>query len=163
METEIENLKKEMEKRLSVDDRIKFMGCAAGDIIAILAKYLIKTAGYTTTARVLLREIRELGKEKARKVMEMFKIEDRSRYNASKILKIVALFLGLELKKENGTYVVKCPYGESVRKSNEPFICKICSEFNQGIVEEVLGPTFKFKRNKYLLEDGFCDFEVEKK
>lgn len=159
----LEKIKKTLEEKLSFDERIKLLGYASGSIITTLAKYLIQAYGYTTMKKVLLREIRELGRRDAERIMEIFEIKEKTPENASKILKILAICLGLELKEENGgTHIVGCPYGECVKKFKEPFICKICSEYNQGVIEFILGPKFMFKRSKYLLENGFCDFQIEK-
>ncbi|MEM5883155.1 MAG: hypothetical protein QXQ77_02860 [Candidatus Aenigmatarchaeota archaeon] len=159
----IEKIKKELEEKLPVEERIKFLSYASGNIITILAKYLIKTTGYTTVSKVLLREIRELGKNDAEKIAKIFEIKEKTPENVSKILKIIALCLGLTLKEENGTYIIACPYGECVKKFKEPFICKICSEYNQGVIEQILGPKFVIKRDKYLLYDGVCNFQIEEK
>lgn len=160
----LEEIKRKIEERLSPDERIKILGYSAGSIITILAKYLIQTSGYSTMSKVLLREIRKLGREDAKKIVKIFNINEKTPENTSQILKILALCLGLELEEGNGqTHVVKCPYGECVNKFREPFICKICSEYNQGVIEEILGPGFVFKRNKYLLKDGFCDFQIERR
>jgi len=160
----MKEIKKELEKRLTPDERIKLLGHTAGSIICTLAKYLIQTSGYGITSRILLREIRELGKKDAKKIMEIFGIKERSPENASKILKIIALNIGLKLeKRKNGTVVTECPYGECVKEFEEPFICKVCLEYNKGVIEAVLGPGFTLKRSKYLLDNGLCDFRIEKK
>ncbi len=160
----LEKIKKDLEEKLSVEERINLLKYTSGNIITILSKYLIQTSGYATMTKILLREIKELGKKDAEKIMEVFGIKEKTPENASKVLKILAICLGLELKEENGeTHIVKCPYGDCVKKFKEPFICRICSEYNQGVIEEVIGSRFVLKRNKYLLEDGFCDFQIEKR
>ncbi|MEM5781743.1 MAG: hypothetical protein QXD43_00925, partial [Candidatus Aenigmatarchaeota archaeon] len=83
----MEKIKKALEEKLSFDERIKLLGYASGSIITTLAKYLIQASGYTTMKKVLLREMRELGKRDAERIMEIFEIKEKTPENASKILK----------------------------------------------------------------------------
>jgi hypothetical protein len=161
---ELEEIKKLLQKKLSEEEKIKLLGHTAGSIICILAKHLINSSGYGVISTILMREVKNLGKKDAEKIMKIFDIKRNDKESASTILKILAYNLGLELKRESGeTIVTKCPYGESVRETGVPFICSICVEYNKGVVEAVLGPDFTIEKTKYLLTDNMCSFNIKRK
>jgi len=157
-------VKKLVKKELGPDKRIRLLGYTAGNIICILAKHVIKSSGYGVTSTILMRELRNLGKTDAEKIMKIFKIKKRTPENASKILRIIAYAIGLELKiKKDQSVVIKCPYGDCVKKYKDPFICNVCLEYNKGVIEAVLGSQFTIDKSKYMLTDGACSFTVFKK
>jgi len=158
---EIEKL---IKKEFNSDERVRFLGSTAGNIICILARHIIKASGYGVTSTILMRELRNLGKKDAKRIMEIFKIKERSPENASKILRIIAYAIGLELEIKDGhSLITKCPYGECVKEHKDPFICNVCLEYNKGVIEAVLGPKFTIDKSKYILTDGVCSFTIFKK
>lgn len=148
-------------KKLSSEQKTRMLAFTSGRIISTLANYLIKLSGYNTTAKTLKRAIREIGKKDAEKIRKIFNIPKE---DASSTLKIAAQLLGLELTtKGNETAVIKCPYGENVKQQKEPFICNICLEYCNGIMEASLGPNFVLKRTNWLLDrKGCCTFKISK-
>jgi len=160
----LNEIKKLVNNKFNSDKRVKLLGHTAGGIICVLAKNMIRSSGYGVTSTVLMRELKELGKKDAKKIMKTFGIKEKTPENVSKILKIVAYAIGLEFQnKNNQTVITKCPYGECVKELNEPFICNVCLEYNKGIVEAVLGSQYTIDKSKYLLNDGACSFDVHKR
>lgn len=161
---ELSKIEKLIKKELNSDKRVRLLGCTAGNIICILAKHIIKASGYGVTSTILMRELRDLGKKDAKKIMKIFKIKVKTPEDASKILRIIAYTIGLELEIKNGHSVVtKCPYGDCVREHKDPFICNVCLEYNKGVIDAALGPQFTIDKSKYMLTDGVCSFTIYKK
>ena len=154
-----------IEEKIDLDDRIYFFGHTAGSIICALAKSLIKSGGYGVTSTVLTREIRKLGREDAKKIMEIFEIKQKNPENASKVLRILATIIGLEFEtRGDRALITRCPYGQCVKEFYEPFICKVCLEYNRGVIEEVLGDNFTLDQPKWLINgDEGCQFRVKKR
>jgi hypothetical protein len=161
---ELKEIKKLYQRKLSEDEKTKLFGYTAGSIICTLAKHLINSSGYGVISTILMREVKDLGRKDAEKIIKLFNIKERNKESASIILKILACNLGLELVEKNGeTMVTKCPYGECVKETGVPFICSICMEYNKGVVETILGSDFTIEKTKYLLTDGVCAFNIKKR
>jgi predicted ArsR family transcriptional regulator len=157
--------KKMIEEKIKSDKRINFFGHTAGSIICALAKNLIKSDGYGVASTVLTREIRKLGKSDAERIMEIFDIKERTPENASKIMKIAAVMIGLKFEKKGvDTLITECAYGDCVKEYYEPFICRVCLEYNKGIIHGVLGENFTLDQPKWLINgDEGCSFKLRKR
>jgi len=159
---QLQNLFKE---KISIDERMKMRGKIVAQMICILAKYLIKDAGYSVATTIIQRELRKMGKNDAKKLMGIFKLKEGTPENASKILKIAAMILGLKLDViDNETIVRECPQGEEALRLKEPLMCKVCSEYCRGIIEGVIGREFVLERMKCLVDgDEYCMFRIRKR
>jgi|YelNatPaOPRAMG01_1025707.scaffolds.fasta_scaffold03472_13 predicted hydrocarbon binding protein len=168
MEKKIKELKKiegEIYKRFEEKERMKMLGNITSRIICTIAKHLIKDVGYSATKRIIERELREIGKNDAEKIIQLLGIEEKTPENASKALKIAALILGLSLDiADNHTIIKECPYGAEVLKFRDPFFCVICNEYCKGIVEKIAGENYTLIQISSLTKgDKFCSFDVKKR
>ena len=154
-------------QKMNEKERIWMLGKISSNIVCRLAKQLIKNIGYAQVVKIVQRELREGGMNDAKKIMELFDLEPGKPENVSKILKIAAIILGMNLDvKEKETIITECPYGESVKEFpyDQPFYCNICREYCKGLIEGVIGDRFTFTQNSSLSEgDNFCSFETKKR
>ena len=162
---ELRRLKIAFNRKVSVERRMKTMGRITSRIISALAKHLIKDAGYSVAMIILQREIRNIGREDAKDFVKLFGLKRGDKKDASKALKIAALFLGLELDAlGNETIVKNCPQGMEAIKLREPILCNACLEYNNGILEEMLGDSYTLERTKWVFEgDRYCMFRIKRK
>lgn len=155
-------------KKLSIHERNKFFGRFFTSIIAALARRLIKYEGYTTTRKIMEREIIEIGRRDAREAKKILKIKKVDETSASKIMKFIALLLGFKLEvRNNETYVIDCPFAIMARDANEPLIAEICSWYCKGIAQELIGEKFEWKGFHDLSKDPtechFIHYKVGKR
>jgi predicted ArsR family transcriptional regulator len=163
---ELNKIEALLNEKLPHKERQEFASQILGTIIHILGKYLIRIHGYSTLSTVLKREMRELGKKNARMLKNLFGINETTEENVKTILNIAAIILGLKLGLRDGKKVVavNCPFYETLKKFNEPFMCNACMEYNNGIVEELIGDKFEVKREKWLFnKDGCCVYGIVRK
>jgi len=164
---ELKNLEKLIIQKMDKKERIWMLGKVSSNIVCRLAKHLIKNIGYTPVITIIQRELRETGMKDAKKIMELFELEVGSLENASKVLKIAAVILGMNLDvKGKETIITECPYGDSVKEFpyNQPFYCNICREYCRGLVEGVIGDGFIFNQTSSISEgDKFCAFKIRKR
>ncbi|MEM7825887.1 MAG: hypothetical protein QW412_03455 [Candidatus Aenigmatarchaeota archaeon] len=161
---ELKEIEDEIYKKFEEKERMKMLGNIASKIICTMAKYLVKDTGYSATKRIIERELREIGKNDAEKIIKLLGIE-KNPENASKALKIAALILGLKLDMVNNNTIVRdCPYGAEVLKLKDPFFCVICHEYCRGIVEKIAGGNYTLVQTSSLTKgDEFCSFDVKKR
>lgn len=157
---ELRKIEREFKRKIPERVRIDKMGKMFGGIVSVLARNLIKDVGYSVATKIIKREFRSLGRNDAKYFIELFKLKRGSIKDASKALKIAALFLGLKLDVVGNETIVKdCPLGNEAIKFDEPILCNACLEYNNGILEEMLGEGKKLKRTKWIFEgDGYCMF-----
>jgi len=160
---ELENL---VQKKIPPNLRLNMTCKTLGVVIATLGKYLIKSYGYSVTDTVLKRELKELGKKDAKKLKEIFGLEEMAEEEIKSIINIAAIILGLKLglidKQKVG--VIQCPFYDALKEYREPFMCNACIEYNKGLVEELVGNNFSIKRVKWLFDgDESCVFNIAKK
>ena len=162
---ELKGIENEFEKRVTEKMRSEVMTKMSSRMISILARRLIKDSGYSVATTILQREFRAMGKSNAREFIDIFKLEKNSYRDASKALKVAALFLGLKLDTiENETIIKDCPQGNEAIKFKEPLLCNVCLEYNRGILEEMLGEDVTLERTKWIFNgDGCCMFKPRKK
>jgi len=49
-------------------------------------------------------------------------------------------------------------------KLREPILCNACLEYNNGILEEMLGDSYTLERTKWVFEgDRYCMFRIKRK
>lgn len=164
-ENELKEIEEEFRAKISERERMDMMGRMSSRIISVIAKHLIRDMGYTTTSTVFQREFRKMGREDAKIIAKIFNLEKNNIKNASKALKIAALFLGLKLDiVGNETVVRDCPQGKEAINQKESFLCNVCLEYNKGIIEEMLGNGFTIDRGKWIFKgDEYCEFRISKK
>jgi len=164
---ELKNLEELIRQKMDEKERIWMLGKVSSNIVCRLAKNLIKNIGYTPVVTIIQRELRETGMGDAKKIMELFKLESGSFESASKVLKIAAVILGMNLNiKGKETIITECPYGDCVKEFpyNQPFYCNICREYCKGLIEGVVGDGFTFTQTSSISEgNNFCAFEIEKR
>jgi len=164
---EMTKLEEMVRQKMNEKERIWMLGKVSSNIVCRLAKQLIKNIGYTQVVTIIQRELRECGAKDAKKIMELFELEPGSPENASKVLKIAAIILGMNLNvKGKETVITECPYGDSVKEFpyNQPFYCNICREYCRGLIEGVIGDEFTFVQTSSLSEGNeFCAFETKKR
>jgi predicted ArsR family transcriptional regulator len=149
----LHELQKKIEEMPKVE-RTKILGGMFTRIISVLTRRLIKLEGYSVTSTILERELRELGQRDAQLISNIFGIKSKDPENTSKVLKIAALILGYNLDVEGKETVVReCPFAILAKEMNEPQLCNICSNYCQGIVDEMLGKNF--------IIEGFHDIQSE--
>lgn len=165
METELREIEKEFDEKISERERKDAMTKVASRIISIIAKHLINDTGYSVATTILQRELRRMGREDAKNIAEMFNLKRNDTKDASKALKISALFLGLRLDVvENETVVRECPQGKEAINLKEPLLCNVCLEYNKGILEEMIGDSFLIDRLKWIFKgDEYCWFQIKKR
>jgi len=156
---------KEIIKKLSEEKRNEFYGRIYTRIIGVLAKRLIKYEGYSSTKKILEREIKQIGRtdaQKARKILKIKKIDEEA---ISKILKFLALNLGFNLEiKNDETYIKNCPFAIAAREMNEPLIAEICSWYCEGVAEELGGDKYEWKGfHDFMRDPTICYFTHRKK
>jgi len=163
--TSLENIKSELRGKLSEEERMLEMGNIVSGLLSVVTARLIKDTGYSVTSTVLKREIRELAKTNAHRIKEIFGLQENTPENASKVLKIAALLLGLQLDTSGSeTIVRKCPLALMSEKFHEPFFCHICTEYTQAIVREMLGPHYAFENTASIVKgDEYCAFQTKEK
>lgn len=162
---ELREIEREFEEKISERKRKDVMAKVSSRIISIIAKHLIKDSGYSVATTILQRELRRMGREDAKNITELFNLKKNDFKDASKALKIAAMFLGLRLDVvEDETVVRECPHGLEAIKLREPLLCNICLEYNKGILEEMLGDGFSIDRTKWIFKgDEYCWFHVKKR
>lgn len=160
---------KEIFSRISEKEKIKSISKTLGSIICILANHLIHSLGYTTASTVISRDIRELGKRDVERLKEIFKL-DEDLISKKRTTRLAGMLLGLELKLiregdgKTHAYIVDCPFSSIVKGFNQPFICKICEEYNRGIVEKLFGSKFKLVSEKRMSQgDDYCKYHIREK
>jgi predicted hydrocarbon binding protein len=158
----LENLLKE---KMSESERKRMMGRIVARMICSLTKHLIKNAGYSVATTIIERELKEIGKSDANELMRIFQFKKGDPENASKILKIASMILGLKLDViGDETIIRECPQGSEAVKLKESLMCNVCKEYCNGIVEEILGDDFFLERTKSLVNgDEYCMFKIRKK
>jgi predicted hydrocarbon binding protein len=164
---ELKEIEEMVKSKMSERERIWTLGKISSVIICKLAKHLIKNIGYSSVATIIQRELREIGKKDAKKIIDLFGFEIKNVSDASKVLKIAALLLGMNLDvKGNETIITECPYGESVKEFpfDQPFYCNVCREYCKGLIEGTLGDGFVFIQSSSISKgDSFCAFRIVKK
>ncbi len=147
-----------------IPEKEKIVANTLGKIITILGKYMVKMQGYSILSTVLKREIREVGKENAKFLMNFLKIKEPKEEDIKLIMNLAALLLGLKLKVKNGKVVAtECPFYKTLKEYKEPFMCNACVEYNKGIAEELTNGKFTIKRVHWLFEgDKYCVFKPVK-
>jgi predicted hydrocarbon binding protein len=152
-------------EKLSEDEITQMRGRIMAKFICTLAKYLIKDAGYARATKAIQRGLRKIGEEDAKRLMRIFKLKEKTPQNASRILKIAAMILGLKLDVvEDETIIRNCPQGKEALKLKEPLMCKVCSEYCKGIIEGIIGKEFELKRIKSLVNGNkYCMFRIVKR
>lgn len=163
---ELDKIEALLDKKLPPKERQNLASQILGTIIHILGKHLVRVHGYSILSTVLEREMRELGRKSAKMLKDLFGINEVTEESVKTILNAAAIILGLKLGLRDGKKVVaeKCPFYETLKKFNEPFMCNACMEYNNGIVEELMGDKFKVERKKWLFNgDGCCVYGVVKK
>ena len=150
-------------------EKIRSTSITLGNIICILAKHLINSMGYGIAARVISREIRELGKNDIKRLEKLFNMKKTFK-NKKRLTRLAGMLLGLDLrivkdeKGETHAFIMNCPFNEIIRKIHEPFICKMCEEYNRGVVESLFGPKFKLVPLKRMSEgDKYCKYHIVEK
>jgi predicted hydrocarbon binding protein len=158
----IENLVKE---KISEKERVAMMGRITSKFISAMAKYVIKDRGYGVATRIMERELREIGKADAKKIKEIFGFNTNDPETLSKVLKIAAMILGLELGVVGDETVVRnCPQGMEALALKQPILCNFCLEYNNGMVEEMLGREFYLDRINWIFSgDDYCAFKLKKR
>ncbi len=161
MTNELEKLR-EIINAISPNKKAILASETLGNIMFVLAKHFTKIAGYSVASTVLQREIREIGKKDAKTLAKILNIKEVTLQNASKLLRAAAFIFGLELSpKGEHSIVTDCPFS---RVQGQPLICKICLEYNKGILEGFAGDRFKFTQIKSLGKgDEYCEFETTEK
>lgn len=164
-ENELKEIEKEFEEKISERERMDMMGRMSSRIISVIAKHLIRDMGYSITTTVFQREFRKMGTEDAKIIARLFNLKKNNLKDASKALKIAALFLGLRLEVVGSETVVRgCPQGIEAVNQKESFLCNVCLEYNKGIIEEMLGNGFTINRGKWIFKgDEYCEFRINKK
>ena len=164
---ELKKLEELIRQRMNEKERIWMLGKVSSNIVCRLAKHLIKSIGYTPVVTIIQRELRETGIKDAKNIMEMFELESGSFENASKVLKITSVILGMNLDvKGKETIITECPYGDCVKEFpyNQPFYCNICREYCKGLIEGVVGDGFIFTQTSSISEGNkFCAFTIKKR
>lgn len=164
---ELKNLEELIGKKMNEKQRIWMLGKISSNIICRLAKHLIKNIGYAPVVTIIQRELRDTGAKDAENIMKIFDIKTRNPEDASKVLKIAAEILGMNLSiKGNETIITECPYGDAVKEFpyDQPFYCNICREYCRGLLQGVIGNGFSFSQTSSLSEgDRYCAFEIKKR
>lgn len=162
---ELREVEKEFDEKISERKRKDAMAKVSSRIISIISKHLIKDTGYSVATTILQRELRRMGREDAKNIIDLFNLKREDFKDASKALKIAAMFLGLRLDVvENETVVRECPQGMEAIKLREPLLCNICLEYNNGIIQEMLGDGFFLDRTKWIFKgDEYCWFQIKKR
>ncbi|MDI6798784.1 MAG: methanogen output domain 1-containing protein [Candidatus Aenigmarchaeota archaeon] len=162
---ELEAIKKEFDEKITEEMRTEAMARISSRMISTIARHLIKDAGYSVATTILQREFRNLGRNDAKEFIDTFELKKNDYKDASKALKIAALFLGLKLDAiENETIVRDCPQGAEAIKFREPILCNACSEYTNGILQEMLGEGYVLERTKWIFKgDSYCMFKIRKK
>lgn len=158
----LEYLKKKIEEMPDFE-RTKIFGGIFTRIISTLAKRLIKHEGYAATNTILKRELNEIGRKDAKLISGIFGIKDRGPENSSQILKIAALILGFRLDVKDGETIVKeCPFAVLAKEMKEPMLCSICSDYCQGITNEIVGENAQIEgRHDIEKEKPECYFKLK--
>lgn len=158
----IDNLVKE---KIPEKERIAMMGKVTSKFISSMAKHVIRERGYNVATKIMERELREIGKEDAKKIREIFDLNSNDPETLSKVLKIAAMILGLDLGIAGDETVIKnCPQGIEALSLKQPILCNFCLEYNTGIVEEILGKEFYLDRINWIFNgDDYCAFKLKKR
>lgn len=159
----LDYLKKKIEE-MSEHQRTKIFGGIFTRIISTLATRLIKHEGYSVTNTILKRELNEIGKRDAKVLSEIFGIKGKGSENSSQILKLAAMILGFKLDVKEGETVVKeCPFAVLAKEMKEPMLCNICTDYCQGITNEIVGEDVKIEgTHHYEKESPECYFKLKK-
>jgi predicted hydrocarbon binding protein len=164
---EMKRIEEMVNQKMNEKERIWMLGKISSSIVCRLAKQLIKNIGYAQVVTIIQRELRECGVKDAKKIMELFKLEPGNPETASKVLKIAAIVLGMNLDvKRRETVITECPYGDSVKEFpyEQPFYCNICRDYCRGLIEGVIGDNFTFIQTSSMSEGNeFCAFETKKR
>jgi len=162
---ELKAIEKEFGEKITEKMRTQAMARISSKMISTVARHLIKDAGYSVATTILQREFRHIGRNDAKEFIDIFKLKQNDYKDASKALKIAAFFLGLRLDTvENETIVRNCPQGAEAIKFREPILCNACLEYNNGILQEMLGDDNILERTKWIFNgDEYCMFKVKKK
>lgn len=162
-------LLKKLFLKVPENEKIKSTSITLGNIICILAKHLINSMGYAIASRVISRDIRELGKSDIERLEKLFNLS-RTFDDKKRLTRLAGMLLGLDFrifmdeKGETHAFIVNCPFNKIIKKFNEPFICKVCEEYNRGIVEALFGHEFKLVPIKRMSEgDKYCKYHITKK
>jgi hypothetical protein len=158
-EREMKGIESMVKERMNEKQRIWMLGKVSSGIVARLAKQLIKNIGYSQVVKIIERELKESGTNDAKKIMEMFDMDKADPKNASKVLKIAAVILGMNLDvKGNETVITECPYGDVVKEFpyNQALYCNICREYCKGLIEGVIGDNFEFSQISSMSEGNSC-------
>jgi len=166
----LDELERLVNEKFPWEKRHRMAMLTMGRIVGVVSKNFIKTHGYSVATTVMKREIRKLGREDAKMITDAIGIDKVSEENIKSILNIAGIILGLKLELTNGREVVvkDCPFFESVKELNEPFICNLCTEYNNGILE---GLVRELGRRKFVLNpakklsrgDEYCVYKVLKR
>lgn len=161
----LENLRWEIGQKFSAEQRLAEMGKIVGSLLSTVTARLIKDTGYSVVSTVLKREIHKIAKQNAEDIMKLFDLKETSPENTSKLLKLVALILGLKLDVVGEETVVRrCPQADMAKELKEPFLCNICHEYAKGMVEGTLGENFDFEILKSMGDgDEYCAFKTKEK
>jgi predicted hydrocarbon binding protein len=163
---ELDKLENLINEKLPSRKRQRLASQILATIVHILGKHLKRTHGYSVLLTVLKREMRELGRKNAILLKELFGVKEATEESIKSILNIAAMILGLELGliNEREVAAIKCPFYETLREFNDPFLCNACLAYNNGIVEELTGGKLGVKRVKWLFNgDGCCIYGTAEK
>jgi predicted hydrocarbon binding protein len=161
---ELQSIESLVRERIPEKERMTMMGWIVSKMISSIARHVIKYRGYNIAGKIMERELRKIGRANAKRIKEIFGL-DNSPESVSKVLKIAAMILGLELGVDKNETVVKnCPQGNEALALRQPILCNFCLEYNKGIVEEMLGEDFYMERIKWIFKgDKHCAFKLRKR
>src|SRR5437867_7934357 len=130
-------------KKMNTSDRVVASGKIWGQMLSSITKRLARTEGYSVANNILSREIREIGRQDAGRIIKEFDLKEKDVESAKTALMIAASQLGLELDIVNDKTVARgCPVGRIAKELNEPFLVNICHEYCKGVVEKIMGEKF---------------------
>ena len=145
-------------------DRNNYTKAFLMKIISILSDHLIMSQGYGVVATILKREILEMGKGNARELKKNLEITEINQKNALSYLKIIAEALDYDVNiKDNSIAVKNCPFGIIAKNSKKKIICELCTNYCDGVTEELLGKIYKIKSDHDLDNNNVkCLFKIQK-
>ena len=162
---ELKEIEKEFREKINERMRTEAMAKLTSKMISTIARHLIRDAGYSVATTIIQREFREIGKNDAKEFSKIFNLKKNDLKDASKALKIAAMVLGLKLNAVGKETIIEdCPQGAQAVKFKEPILCNACLEYNNGILQEMLGDGFTLERTKWIFNgDKYCMFKIIKK
>ncbi len=161
---ELQSIESLIREKIPEKERATMMGRVMSRMMSSITKHVIKYSGHSIATKIMARELREIGKTDAKTIKEIFDL-DNSPESVSKVLKIAAMILGLELDVvEDETVIKNCPQGNEALELKQPLLCNFCLEYNNGIVEEMLGKDFYMERINWIFKgNNYCAFKLKKR